>query len=220
MNGEIELEVSVSSRWVSSAGTKERWRPVEPEARHLRAVPDAPTVESLLLKAAKGDRDAYAQLYDRVASRVYGIALRVVVDPAQSEEVAQEALLDVWRRATRFDPARGSAMAWIITIAHRRAVDRVRSEEATRRRHISEAQRAQHSTEDVADTVVATDERIRVEQALAVLTELQREAVVLAYYGGHTYREVSELLGVPLGTVKTRMRDGLLRLRQAMGSLS
>ena len=212
------MVLSAPAGWVSSAATDERWRPVSPEARHLRAVPSEPTVESLLVKSAEGDRSAFAALYDRVAARVYGIALRIVVDPAQSEEVAQEALLDVWRLAKKYDPERGGAMAWIGTIAHRRAVDRVRSEQASRERHQREAERAQPSSEDVADTVVASDERTRVQKALAGLSEVQREALELAFYGGHTYREVAEMLQVPLGTIKTRMRDGLLRLREAMGN--
>ena len=170
----------------------------------------------LLAEVARGDPDAYAAVYDRTAGQVLGIVLSVVRDPAQSEEVAQEVLLDVWRSASRFDPERGSAAAWVMTLAHRRAVDRVRSEQkaAEREQRVASATIAY---DEVTEAVEARLDRERVRRCLGSLTELQRESVTLAYYGGYTYREVAELLGVAVGTVKTRMRDGLIRLRDCLG---
>ncbi len=145
-----------------------------------------------------------------------GTVLRVVRDPAQSEEVMQEVLLEVWRTAARFDPAAGSASAWIMTLAHRRAVDRVRSEQRATEREFRAAT-ATIAYDEVSDAVEASLEHERVRRCLAGLTDLQRESVLLAYYGGHSYREVAQLLGVAVGTVKTRMRDGLIRLRDCLG---
>ena len=137
-------------------------------------------------------------------------------DPAQSEEIAQEVLLEVWRTASRFDPARGSAAAWALTIAHRRAVDRVRSENAGRAAS-RRSRRTWSDDEDVAEVVAAPLDRQRVRRCLGGLTELQRESIKLAYYGGYSYPEVAQLLGVALGTVKTRIRDGMIRMRDCMG---
>lgn len=188
---------------------------------HLARVPDAPApvdAAALLRAVARGDEAAFTRLYDLVAPRVYGLARRVLRDPAQAEEVAQEALLEVWRTATRFDPARGSATAWIFTITHRRAVDRVRSEQAAldrERRLAPEA--AQTPADEVVEQATAQLQRQQVRRCLKTLTELQREAITLAYYGGYTYQQVAQLLGAGLPTVKTRMRDGLIRLRDCLG---
>lgn len=191
--------------------------------RSLRAVSDpavtaATPDEDLLLAVARGDQAAFSELFDRVSGQVYGVIRRVLRDPSQSEEVAQEVLVEVWKTATRFDPERGSATTWIMTMAHRRAIDRVRSEQASRNRDQRVGQR-DHVTafDEVSEEVETRFEHRQVREALDQLTDLQREAVELAYYGGYTYREVSELLDTPLGTVKTRMRDGLIRLRDAMG---
>jgi RNA polymerase sigma-70 factor (ECF subfamily) len=178
----------------------------------------APTLEELLDRVAHGDGAAFERLYDQVAGAVYGVAVRIVRDPAQSEEVAQEVLVEIWRTASRYDPARGGAMAWIMTLAHRRAVDRVRSAQAAIDRENRVARRDYAVSYDVvAEDVETRLEGERVRRCLETLTELQRESVTLAYYGGHSYREVAELLKVPLGTVKTRMRDGLVRLRDCLG---
>jgi RNA polymerase sigma-70 factor (ECF subfamily) len=141
---------------------------------------------------------------------------RVLRDPAQSEEVMQEVLLDVWRNAARFDPAAGSATAWIMMLAHRRAVDRVRSEQKSAERELRAAT-ASVAYDQVTDAVEARLDHERVRRCLASLTELQRESVTLAYYRGYSYSEVAQLLGVAVGTVKTRMRDGLIRLRDCLG---
>lgn len=179
------------------------------------------TVDELLGLVARGDGQAFELLYGRIAGSVYGVIRRVLRDPAQSEEVAQEVLVEVWRSATRFDGNRGSATTWIHTIAHRRAVDRVRSAQASHERDVRVARRDQVTAYDeVAEHVEARLEAQEVRRCLERLTDLQRESVTLAYYDGYTYREVSELLTVPLGTVKTRMRDGLIRLRDCLGVTS
>ena len=173
-------------------------------------------LDHLLGMVARGDHDAFEAVYDRLAGPAYGLIRRVVRDQAQSEEVTQEALLEVWRTASRFDPARGSAATWVMTIAHRRAVDRVRSAAAAAEREQRAAQPLV-ADDEVAETATANLEAERVRRCLGGLTELQRESITLAYYGGYTYPEVAGLLHTALGTVKTRIRDGLIRLRDCMG---
>ncbi len=170
----------------------------------------------LLGQVARGDEAAFGLVYGQVAGHVFGIARSVLRDPAQAEEVAQEVLLDVWRDAARFDAGRGTAKAWVMTLAHRRAVDRVRSEQASAARE-QRAARAEVSYDVVAESVAARLDAERVRRCLGSLTGLQQESITLAYYRGCTYREVAALLKVPLGTVKTRMRDGLIRLRDCLG---
>jgi RNA polymerase sigma-70 factor (ECF subfamily) len=180
--------------------------------------PVAPDLAELLKLSARGDQAAFARLYDAVSARVFGLALRVVRDPAQSEEVTQEALLEIWRTASRFDPDRGSPMAWMLTIVHRKAVDRVRSAEAATRRDTTYHQHNQAVDHDAtADAAHASLEAKRVRTALGSLTEVQREALELAYFGGYTHTEVATMLDLPVGTAKTRIRDGLIRLRDTMG---
>ncbi|MBM9466665.1 ECF RNA polymerase sigma factor SigK [Nakamurella leprariae] len=176
--------------------------------------PPGTSAEDLLQAIAGGGRGAFEELYDRFAPRIYGMALRVVRDASQAEEVAQEVLLEVWRRAARFDAARGSAAGWILRIAHARAVDRVRSAQASSdREQRSAAVMTEREVDTVSETVERTAERTAVRRCLETLTALQREAILLAYYGGLSYPEVAGRLDTPLGTIKTRMRDGLIRLR-------
>jgi len=188
-----------------------------------RRRPGAPLAETpsdglddLLRRVATGDEAAFAAVYDRVSAAVYGTIKRVLRNPAQTDEVTQETFLDVWRTAGRFDPDRGSAITWILTLAHRRAVDRVRSEEAHQRRADRLREVPTVDTTSTADEVVEGLDRARVGRALTQLTPAQRQSVELAFYGGHTHTEISALLGLPLGTVKTRIRDGLIRLRDSL----
>jgi RNA polymerase sigma-70 factor (ECF subfamily) len=177
-----------------------------------------PTPEDLLTQVAKGSEAAFQQLYDVVAGPVFGVVRKVLRDVAQSEEVTQEVLLELWRTAPRYRQEQGSALGWTLTLAHRRAVDRVRSAQArTDRERRVGAMSAEREFDEVSETVITHLEHEQVRRCLDSLTDLQREAVTLAYYGGHTYPEVAELLGAPLGTVKTRLRDGLIRLRDCMG---
>lgn len=175
-------------------------------------------IDSLLVAVSKGDEAAFASLYDATVGVVYGLARRVVRDQARAEEIAQETFVQVWRQAPRFDRGRGSALAWITTIAHRRAVDLVRSEQASRDR-IKRAAVARPDTpfDSVAAEVEEASDAALVRAALARLTDVQREALSLAYFDGCTYREVAEIVQAPLGTVKTRIRDGLRQLGKLMG---
>lgn len=174
--------------------------------------------ELLMAGVARGDHGAFEQLYDRMAASVFGLVRRVLRDPAQSEEVTQEVFLEVWRSAPAYDASRGAPATWILTMAHRRAVDRVRSSQAASDRETRAAARdVERPFDEVSEAVQVRQERDDVRAALSSLTDLQRQAVQLAFYGGYTHVEVSQLLDVPLGTVKTRIRDGLIRLRDTLG---
>ncbi|MEU2246273.1 sigma-70 family RNA polymerase sigma factor [Streptomyces sp. NPDC019224] len=180
-----------------------------------------PDLQELMGSVARGDHDAFAQVYDVVSGPVLGLVRSVLRDPAQSEEVAQEVLVEVWRTASRFQAARGSAMSWVLTLAHRRAVDRVRSAQASAaREHKAALLDRTPAFDEVTEQVETRLEREQVRRCLRTLSELQRESVTLAYYRGLTYREVAELLAVPLGTIKTRLRDGLIRMRDCLGVTS
>ncbi len=186
------------------------------------SLPSNTPLDDLLHEVARGSASAFERLYDAVSDQVYSLTLRVLRDPALAEDAAQDALLEVWSAAPRFASERGSARSWILTIAHRRAVDRVRREQA----HTARA-RADHATttalaavEDepsrVVDLLQGEWEAARVRRALTRLSEIQREALALAYWKGLTHREVAGELGVPLGTAKARLRDGIIRLRELL----
>lgn len=168
----------------------------------------------LFARMAKGDTEAFSKIYDLTADMVYGLALRIVRSRVMAEEVTQEVFLQVWRQADSYDAERGSVKAWVATLAHRRAVDAVRRSQGARDREGKAP--VEHIQPDVAEKTVDDDERARVRDALSTLTDLQFEAIWMAFYRGLTYREVAEHLDTPLGTVKSRMRDALLRLREIM----
>jgi RNA polymerase sigma-70 factor, ECF subfamily len=177
--------------------------------------------EELLSRVARGDQAAFGELYDQVAPRVLGLVKRLLIDHSQSEEVTQEIFLEIWQTASRYEASRGGALTWIMTMAHRRAVDRIRASQAGRDRDTKIGIRDLEVEYDhVAETVEVRIEHERVEKAMTRLTELQRQAVSLAYFGGYSHSEVADMLHVPLGTVKTRLRDGMIRLRDEMGVAS
>ena len=175
-------------------------------------------VGALLQRVATGDRLAFAELYDVLSARAFGLILRVLVDRSQSEEVLQEVFLEIWQSAARFTPNRGQGRSWVLTIAHRRAVDRVRSSQSSADRDVRAGFRDMDVAYDnVSEKVEMKIEGRRVVDALAALPEAQKEALTLAYFGGYSQSEIATLVGAPLGTIKTRMRDGLSRLRMEMG---
>ncbi len=185
------------------------------------SVPVPASKEELLGRVARGDQNAFAALYDETSPRVLGLVRRLLVDPSQSEEVTQEVFLEIWQNAARYEPSRGGALTWILTMAHRRAVDRIRASQASRNRDLKVGVRDFVADYDnVPETVELSIEHERVKEAMSQLTELQRQAVTLAYYGGYSHSEVSEMLKVPIGTVKTRLRDGMIRLRDELGVTS
>jgi RNA polymerase sigma-70 factor (ECF subfamily) len=178
--------------------------------------------ERLLEAVAARDQAAFRELYDRFAPTVYGLALRTLRDEHYAQEVVQEVFLEIWRRADRFDPARASARTFVLMLTHRRAVDRVRSEQSSRNRAVADAHTrpswlASHEDEAV-DFLHLNHERTAVRDALVALTDLQRQAIELAYFHGFSYPEVAAYLDAPLGTIKSRIRDGLLRLRDELGT--
>ena len=172
----------------------------------------------LLVRVAAGDQRAFAQLYDMLSARVFGLILRVLVNRSQSEEVLQEVFLEVWQSADRFAPNKGQGRTWVFTMAHRRAVDRVRASQASADRDVKAGLRDMGVAHDsVAEQVELGIAGEQVVKALGTLPDAQRETIVLAYYGGYSQSEIAALVGSPLGTIKTRMRDGLTRLRNEMG---
>ncbi len=178
---------------------------------------DADALASLLAASRHGDELAFAQLYDDVAARIHGMVLRVLHDVHQSEEVTQEIFLEIWQTSHRFDPTRGSALSWLMTMAHRRAIDRVRGSEASRRRDTADAARSRRTPfDETAAQAHASLDAQAVRAALATLSPGQREALELSYFGGFTHAEISRMLQLPLGTAKSRIRDGLIRLRDLM----
>nr|WP_281887241.1 ECF RNA polymerase sigma factor SigK [Agromyces rhizosphaerae] len=190
---------------------------VRPESE-TETTATAATPDALLVRVGAGDQAAFAALYDAMAPRVLGLVRRLLVDVAQSEEVAQEVFLEIWQQAPRFDAGKGSAVSWILTLTHRRAVDRVRSAQSARDRDLAAGHRELAAeVPDPSESVEVRIEHERVARAMGGLAGPQRESIELAYYGGLTQREIAERLDVPLGTVKTRIRDGMGRLRDALG---
>jgi RNA polymerase sigma-70 factor, ECF subfamily len=183
----------------------------------LRLVPSTGggDADLLLSRVARGDSQAFAELYDELSPAVFGLARRVVRDPSRAEDVSQEVFLEVWRKAARFDRDLGKAKTWVMTIAHRRAVDAVRRNEAAKRND-QQGTTDEVSHDEPGDAVIAGEEHGAVRDCLGTLTDLQRESVRLAYFNGYTYNEVATLLEKPLPTIKTRMRDGLIRLRDCL----
>ena len=192
-----------------SAPRAEMSRGRETEAAHL--------VELMAL-SARGHEDAFAELYDLTSQRVYGITLRVLRSPDHAAEVMQEVYVEVWRQSARYSSTKGSVIAWMTTMAHRRAVDRVRSVSSEVARDERYAlHRGDREIDQVWDGVEQRLDVERVRKGMASLTPIQREALTLAYFGGYTQSQVAQLLKLPLGTVKTRIRDGLIGLRDALG---
>lgn len=181
-------------------------------------VDEASRLERLVARATLGHEDSFAELYDATVARVYGLTLRIVRSPDLAAEVTQDIYVEAWRQSAQYRPSRGSVLGWLMTIAHHRAVDQVRS---VARRADREARYGREQPRAELDVVWGDISRqVDVEQvrrAVESLTEVQREALTLAYFGGYTHREVARLLELPLGTAKTRIRDGLIGLRDALG---
>ncbi|MBT2266648.1 sigma-70 family RNA polymerase sigma factor [Rhodococcus erythropolis] len=192
--------------------------PTDNSAARTARIAESRELAVILANVAGGDQNAFAEFYDRTSSRVYGMVLRVLRDPGFSEEAVQEVYLQAWKSADSFDPAKGSVLSWLLTLAHRRAVDRVRSEQSSSdRQALYDTTNATTEFDVVSDEVTRRDEHRAVTDCLETLTDTQRQSVTLAYYGGRTYREVAEDLGVAIPTIKSRIRDGLLRLRGCLG---
>ena len=172
--------------------------------------------EALVALVARGDEDALAELYDRVSRVAYGLALRVLRDERHAEDAVQEAFLQVWRSAATFRAERAKASTWILTLVHRRAVDLVRREERRQADPLTDDSAAGEAREQTEEAAWLRFERERVQSALRQLPDVQREALELAYYGGFSQSELADRLGVPLGTIKSRMFAGLARLRELL----
>jgi RNA polymerase sigma-70 factor (ECF subfamily) len=195
----------------------------EDHDRRPRLVPDPATdeaarLEQLIARTASGHEASFATLYDITSPRVYGLVLRIIRSPELAAEVTQEIYVEVWRHSTQYQTRLGSVLSWVLAIAHHRAVDHVR---AATRRSGREDRYGQHEQQVVHDVVWDDVSRHvdveRVRRAMRSLTEVQREALTLAYFGGYTHRQVASMLELPLGTAKTRIRDGLIGLRDALG---
>jgi RNA polymerase sigma-70 factor, ECF subfamily len=172
----------------------------------------------LLARIADGDQASFAEFYRLTSRRVFGMARRVLIDPELSEDTVQEVFLQVWQNAAKFDPASGSALAWLMTISHRRAVDKVRSSQSASDREARYGANSQDIDHDsVSDEVDTRLDAEAVVRCLETLTGTQQESVRLAYYGGLTYREVAEKLNAAIPTIKSRIRDGLIRLKTCLG---
>ena len=179
---------------------------------------DAARLVQLMTLASRGHEDAFAELYDLTSRRIYAVIVRILRSPDHAAEVTQEVYVEVWRQSARYAAEKGSVLAWMTTMAHRRAVDRVRSvtSEVARDERYA-VQGTEREVDHVWDGVEQKLDEERVRKGMASLTAIQREALTLAYFGGYTQSQVAQLLKLPLGTVKTRIRDGLIGLRDALG---
>lgn len=200
--------MATPAAWVAGRGERAVWQIGDGMVADL---------QTALARTAAGDRTAFGELYDELAPSIFGTVHRVLRDYSQAEEVTQEVFVEIWRQAARFDPALANVRTWAVMIARRRAVDRVRSEQAHRDRSLRLVSGVEPAVGGPDDAAVETDEREQARRAMARLPAVQREALELAFYGGLTHVEIAEQIDVPLGTVKTRIRDGLLRLRVSSG---
>ncbi|GAA2093300.1 ECF RNA polymerase sigma factor SigK [Microlunatus panaciterrae] len=188
------------------------------EAEPIHRNAEAAKLADLIGRAARGQEAAFAELYDLTSDRVYGVILRVLRSPDHAAEVTQEVYVEVWRQSARYSPEKGSVLAWMTTMAHRRAVDRVRAVTSETARDDRYGRRSvDPEVDQVWDGVEQNLDVERVRRGMSSLTAIQREALTLAYFGGYTQSQVARLLDLPLGTVKTRIRDGLIGLRDALG---
>ncbi len=189
-----------------------------PDADHGRGH-ESRLLRDLLESASTGDRAAFTRLYDLTSSRIYGLAFRVVRDREYAEEIVQEAYLQYWQKAGQYHAARGSVLTWMMTIAHRRAVDRVRTEQLQQERMSDYGAASVETPRNIPlEVVVHADEARTLRTCLGELTELQRSSIEMSYFGGLTYPEVAEQTETPLPTIKSRIRDGLRRLKQCLGT--
>ncbi|WP_083058149.1 sigma-70 family RNA polymerase sigma factor [Mycolicibacterium bacteremicum] len=197
------------------------------ETRHCVTLPGADAIlrsvtadlDALLRRVAQRDVDAFAAFYDQTRTRVYGLVLRVLRDPGYSEETTQDIYLQVWRNAGDYNPSAGSPLSWLMTLAHRRAVDRVRSEQAGADRESRYgAATIEPPVDQVSEQVIDNDDYRQITHCLGALTDKQRECIELAYYDGLTYVQVSDRLSANLATVKSRMRDAIRGLRNCLGA--
>jgi RNA polymerase sigma-70 factor (ECF subfamily) len=189
-------------------------RAIRAERRSMGPVRDQGDDETLLTRIARSDRQAFQAVYDRYSGPVYSLALSMLRDPPVAQEITQDVFLAIWRGAGAFDLGRGTARSWILSLAHHKSVDAVRRWRRAVTAPLSEGIR---DDADVVEEAMRRVDSAGVHDALRALSADQREAIVLAYYGGYTQREIADRQRAPLGTVKTRIRDGLLRLREMLG---
>lgn len=179
------------------------------------------TVDALLVRTGNGDVVAFSELYDLTSTRVFGLCRRLIRDVAEAEDIAQEAYLEIWAKAGIFDPFRGAGTGWIMAIAHHRAVDRVRSAEGARRRDTTYTRNAfRRPGDDTPESVLAEAELQEIRSAIGLLSEVRQQALTYAFFTDHTYAQASSLLGIPLGTFKSRVRDAVLALRSVLAASS